>query len=396
MVTHRFLVTLHENENMKQLLADRKLAIGCLDTWLLSKLTLGAIYVTEPSSSSSTGLFDPYQKDWGYTILKLIHFPTQILPEITDTAGKVIATSSPAIFGIPIQIGAMLGDQQAASFGCGCLRKGSVKICLGTGAFVDFHTGDSPLATMNGLYPLIGWRVDGETAFFAEGSSNDTSTILDWAKKIGLLDRIEDSSKIATEAESDRGLHFVPAFSGIQTPINDDNACCAFIGIRPETSKAQMVRAMLESIAFRIYQIWKTLLDDVNFEVGTVIRCCGGVSNNDFVCQTISTLLEHSLERVVEPQFVSAKGAALLAGITSGLWSMKLIENQIKIDQIFHPDPQEKHRLFLQFDQWRKASFRVNIRTNLNKVETRSLEFETLDTQFETIGEQPILFTYNQ
>uniref|UniRef100_A0A914D068 Carbohydrate kinase FGGY N-terminal domain-containing protein n=1 Tax=Acrobeloides nanus TaxID=290746 RepID=A0A914D068_9BILA len=108
MVTHRFLVTLHENENMKQLLADRKLAIGCLDTWLLSKLTLGAIYVTEPSSSSSTGLFDPYQQDWGYTILKLIHFPTQILPEITDTAGKVIATSNPAIFGIPIQIGAMV------------------------------------------------------------------------------------------------------------------------------------------------------------------------------------------------------------------------------------------------------------------------------------------------
>lgn len=122
-----------------------------------------------------------------------------------------------------------------------------------------------------GLYPLIGWRVDGKTTFFAEGNSNDSSTIMEWAKRIGLLEKVEHSSEIASETEPDPGLHFVPAFGGLQTPINDDSACCAFIGLRPETSKAQMIRAMLESIVFRIYQIWKTLLEEMDFD-GNVLR----------------------------------------------------------------------------------------------------------------------------
>lgn len=95
---------------------------------------------------------------------------------------------------------------------------------------------------------------------------------MEWAKNIGLLEKVEDSAQIASETDPDPGLSFIPAFGGLQTPINDDNACCAFIGIRPETSKAQMIRAMLESIAFRIYQIWRTLLDEMNFDVASVLR----------------------------------------------------------------------------------------------------------------------------
>lgn len=274
MVTQRFLVTFERNPTMKALFDSGKLAFGCIDTWLLSKLSNGKYYLSEASCASSTGLFDPFTNDWGYTILKLIRFPTSLLPSLTDTVaeGKNIIIADESIFGFPLKIGSVIADQQAAVLGAGCLTRGSVKISLGTGTFLDLNTGSLPHASMNGLYPLIGWRIQNSPTFVAEGKSDDTATLLNWALSIGLCSEVAETSTIAHLTPAEANLHFVPAFGGIATPLNDDNACSAFLGIRPETSKEQMIRAILEAIAFRVYQIWQTLENEVIFEIGNTVR----------------------------------------------------------------------------------------------------------------------------
>ena len=124
---------------------------------------------------------------------------------------------------------------------------------------------------MYGLYPLVAWRFNNKPIYVAEGKSDDTATLLQWALKIGLCEQIKETESLAKSAYPAPGLFFVPAFGGIQTPINDDNACSAFIGLRPDTTKAQMVRAILEAIAFRVYQIWLTLEEESEYEIGSNI-----------------------------------------------------------------------------------------------------------------------------
>uniref|UniRef100_A0AC35FXR6 Glycerol kinase n=1 Tax=Panagrolaimus sp. PS1159 TaxID=55785 RepID=A0AC35FXR6_9BILA len=357
MVTQRFLVTLEKNETMKSLLDNGTLAFGCIDTWLMSKLSNGKLYLSETSCASSTGLFDPFLNDWGHTILRLIKFPVSLLPDLVDTVtdGKPFMTVDESIFGFPLKIGALIADQQSALFGAGCLTQGSMKISLGTGTFVDLVTGSSPHASMHGLYPLVGWRTKNIPLFIAEGKSDDTATLLNWALSIGLCSDISETSTIAQLTTAEPNLHFVPAFGGIQTPLNDDNACSAFLGIRPETSKEQMIRAILEAIAFRVYQIWQTLEDEVAFQIGNTVRICGGVAQNDFVCQTIATLINRPVERLVDGQFTAAKGAALLAGVSSGLWSLESSTNLINVQQTFVPDLSYQSYLLSQFSNWNKA-----------------------------------------
>uniref|UniRef100_A0A915AND8 Glycerol kinase 5 n=1 Tax=Parascaris univalens TaxID=6257 RepID=A0A915AND8_PARUN len=350
MVTHRLMVTLAQNPEMRMLHRSGKLAFGCLDTWLIYKLTNGDIHVTEPSSASSTGLFDPYTMNWGYIILWLISFPLSLLPPHTFTAGVPLALCDRRIFGTALSIGAVAGDQQAALFASGCWRRGDVSICMGTGSFLSLNTGNCPIASMRGLYPLVGWKLPNMQSYVAEGCSHDTALILKWAESIGLFDDITLTSNIAAKTPR-ADLCFVPAFGGLQTPINDATACCAFMGLRASTSKDEMLRAILESIAFRMVQIWNTLRKEITFELTQVVRCCGGVSSNDFICQTISTLINRPVQRISEQSFASARGVAMMAGITAGMWKKSDLDDMIQIDKTFTPRVDERSTLIGAFER---------------------------------------------
>uniref|UniRef100_A0A915PHH9 Carbohydrate kinase FGGY N-terminal domain-containing protein n=1 Tax=Setaria digitata TaxID=48799 RepID=A0A915PHH9_9BILA len=157
MVTHRFLITLAENEEMQRLLQQGKLAFGCLDTWLIYKLSGGIVYISEPSNASSTGLFDPYTMNWGYSLLQFFSFPTSVLPHLTFSAGVRLAVTEEKLFGAPIVIAATAGDQQSALFACGCWMENDIVVSLGTGSFVDINTGGSPHSSLKGtsLYIYI-------------------------------------------------------------------------------------------------------------------------------------------------------------------------------------------------------------------------------------------------
>ncbi|OZC10134.1 hypothetical protein X798_02724 [Onchocerca flexuosa] len=357
MVTHRFLITLAENEEMQRLLKQGKLAFGCLDTWLIYKLSGGVVCVSEPSNASSTGLFDPYTMEWAYWLLQFFSFPTSVLPLLTFSAGVRLAITDKKLFGAPITVAAAAGDQQSALFACGCWIENSVVVSLGTGSFVDVNTGALPHSSLKdskGLYPLVGWKFPNSLQFVAEGYSQDTAIILRWAESIGLFEDIAVTSRMAQSC-SISGLYFIPAFFGIQTPLNDDTACCGFLGIRPNTTKEQMVRAILESIAFRIYQIWRTVRDEIGTCSTGFVRCCGGVSMNDFICQTISTLIKLPLQRISSPSFASACGVAMMAGITCGLWNKDDLDDLIDIEKIFVPELSIRKELLQNFKKWEVA-----------------------------------------
>ncbi|ETN81611.1 hypothetical protein NECAME_08409 [Necator americanus] len=309
MVSHRVMVTIEQSEEMKYLLEKDQLGFGCLDTWLLLKLTDGKVHVAEASNYSSSGMFDPF----------------------------------------------LIADQQSALYGSGGWCRGDVKISLGTGTFVDLNTGSSIHASMNGLYPLVGWRLNNKPTFVAEGNDHDTAVVLKWAQSIGLFTNVSDTANMARSVPNSNGVLFVPAFGGLQTPINDDTACCGFLGIRPDTTKAHMVRAILESIAFRVYQIFETMRAEVQILDKPRIRICGGVAANDFICETIASLTGNEILRMKDGGFVASRGAALLAGFAQGVWDQSELECMIEIDFCFIPSDEDSSNMRKAYELWLKA-----------------------------------------
>ncbi|WKY15450.1 hypothetical protein Q1695_000715 [Nippostrongylus brasiliensis] len=356
MVSHRVMVTIEQSPLIKDMLKSGELGFGCLDTWLLLKLTEGKVHVAEASNYSSSGMFDPFINDYNKTILRIIGFPLSILPPLVDSAsGTPLGYVAQHLFSRRMPIHAVLADQQSALYGTGGWRKGDIKISLGTGTFVDLNTGDTIHASMNGLYPLVGWRVNNKPVFVAEGNDHDTAVVLKWAQSIGLFCDVTQTSTMAKTVENSNGVLFVPAFGGLQTPINDDTACCGFLGLRPDTSKAHMVRAILESIAFRAYQIFDTMRSETTIASVPRIRICGGVADNDFVCETIATLAGIEIQRMKNGSLVASRGAALLTGFVQGMWDETQLENMIEVDVCFYPSKQDADSIRHSYELWLKA-----------------------------------------
>ncbi|KJH45682.1 putative glycerol kinase [Dictyocaulus viviparus] len=356
MVSHRVMVTIQQSTALKNLLEFGQLGFGCLETWLLLKLTDGQVNVAEVSNYSSSGMFDPFINDYNKVILRIIGFPMTILPPLVDSASREpLGYVAQRLFSRNIPIYAVLADQQSALYGCGGWKRGDMKISLGTGTFVDMNTGSTIHSSMTGLYPLVGWRVNSVPVFVAEGNDHDTAMVLKWAESIGLYSNIADTSDFARTVPNSNGVFFIPAFGGLQTPINDDTACCGFLGIRPDTTKAHMIRAILESIAFRVYQILETMRSEINNFGRPRIRICGGVAANDFICENIATLTGVTIERMKDPSFVASRGVALLAGYVQGMWTEEDLDCMIDVEKCFTPSMRNSSNVFRSYHMWLKA-----------------------------------------
>ncbi|CCD68076.1 Glycerol kinase [Caenorhabditis elegans] len=358
MVSHRLMVTIDRSEKLKLMKADGDLCYGSLETWLLMRSSKSNILCVEASNISPSGMFDPWIGAYNTLIMKIIGFPTDMLFPIVDSnlkdMNKLPIIDSSHI-GKEFTISSIIADQQAAMFGCGTWERGDVKITLGTGTFVNVHTGKVPYASMSGLYPLVGWRINGETDFIAEGNAHDTAVILHWAQSIGLFNDVTETSDIALSVNDSNGVVFIPAFCGIQTPINDETACSGFMCIRPDTTKVHMVRAILESIAFRVYQIYAAAESEVNINKNSPVRICGGVSNNNFICQCIADLLGRKVERMTDSDHVAARGVALLTGFSSGIWTKEKLRELVTVEDIFTPNYESRKGLLKTFQTWKKA-----------------------------------------
>ncbi|KAJ6669365.1 hypothetical protein lerEdw1_008174 [Lerista edwardsae] len=351
-VSLRLAWVLQHIPEVEQAIKDDNCCFGTVDTWLLYKLTKGAVYATDYSNASSTAFFDPCKLQWSVPLGKLLSIPVSLFPPVEDTSynfGSVDAE----IFGVAFPIAALVADQQAAMFGQCCFDTGDIKVTMGTGSFWDINTGSKVHSSKTGLYPLIGWKIGTELIYLAEANASDTGSAIQWAQNLDLFVSVEETSEMASSLVNSGGVCFVPSFSGLQIPVNDPYACASFMGITPSTTKKHLLRAMLESIAFRNKQLYDTITREVDIPP-TSIRADGGVSKNRFVMQMTSDLISRMINKPVVTD-MSCLGASFLAGLAVGFWNdREQLKKLRETDVVFKPQKEPKEYK-VAMDNWIKA-----------------------------------------
>ncbi|KAJ0174116.1 hypothetical protein K1T71_010262 [Dendrolimus kikuchii] len=331
---------------------------GTLDTWLLYKLTGGKIHMTDVSSASATGFYDPFTMQWAGWAATLLDIPTGALPIVVDTAGEHFTNTLPSIWGHAIPIRSCMADQTASMWGSCCFDEGDVKLTMGTGTFFNINTGPTTHASVSGLYPIVGWRLGNELVFSAEGANNDTASIVKWAQNLGLFNNPEETADIANSVPDSGGVFFIPAFSGLGPPYNDGTAASGFIGVKPTSTRAHMVRAVLESLAFRTVQLYDCAKRETDYTFRN-IRLDGGVSNNDFIAQLVADLTGLRVERPVHVE-MSSLGCAHIVGLHLGIWKSKdELRAMRKVGCVFSPRPLVRKMYEPIIAQWQDAVRRM-------------------------------------
>uniref|UniRef100_A0A1Y9H2M2 Glycerol kinase 5 n=1 Tax=Anopheles dirus TaxID=7168 RepID=A0A1Y9H2M2_9DIPT len=362
-VTLRLAWVLQNNPALQEDLKTGAVLYGTIDSWLLYRLRQGTDrsrqveHISDVTNCTSTGIYDPFGQEWAGWALNLFSIKKELLPKVVDNSydfGHV----HESLLGARIKIAASVSDQSASLWGTCCFGRGDVKITMGTGSFLNVNTGTKCLASVHGLYPLIGYRLQGAAGtdinYLMEGSSNDTGSIIEWALSVGLFEDPADSATMAMSVPTTDGVLFVPAFSGLGPPIRDDNAGSGFIGIKPSTRKEHMVRALLESLAFRVALLYDCALKETGFSF-TSIKVDGGVSKNDFICQTLADLTGIAVERG-EVTDSSAMGAMFMAGLNAGVWSTKRqLMDVRKVAKTFSPNAAGRAQRLKQMRAWERA-----------------------------------------
>ncbi|EDV97670.1 GH14570 [Drosophila grimshawi] len=353
-----------------QALREKKARLELLDSWILHKLRSGnglntdVEHITDITSSTATGLYDPFTLSWSPLMRWLFGIDSNLLPRVVPNSYENFGHVHPAAFGpdwgqTKIPIAASLSDQTAAMWGSQCFATGDVKVTMGTGAFLNLVTGKECKAVISGMYPLVAWQLKRknkhlDTIYCVEGAAHDFGTVVSWAQSCELFATPADTSDIAESVPDSNDVYFMPAFSGLGPPVNDHRAASGFIGMTPSTTKAHMVRALLESIVFRVVQ----LIESAQKETGQqlkVIKVDGGVSRNDFVCQFLADACRLRVERA-ECVESSIMGATYLAGFNHGIWhTLDDLKRFRRVERIFEPQPKQYEIIASRMQKWSSA-----------------------------------------
>jgi glycerol kinase len=332
--------------------ASGKLRFGTVDTWLVWNYTKGRVHATDFSNISATGMYDPFGMEWSSLLLKQFKLPGGlILPEIRETAGDFGVTE---VFGDPIPIKCVVADQQAALFGEASFETGSVKCTNGTGTFIDMNTGDSPVASVHKLLPMIAWRLDGKTTYMLEGFISSAGSSIQWLRdNLQIIKTASECEDLAFCEKDTGGVYLVPAFTGLTAPYWDPYARGTVIGLTRSTTKAQIVRATLESIAYQCKDVLTAMEKDTGLKVSG-FKADGGASQNNFLLQFLSDIMDVEVQRPVVLE-ATALGAAYFTGIAAGIWKypddILLIH---RLDREFTPEMPTGTRDTL-YSGWKKA-----------------------------------------
>jgi glycerol kinase len=290
------------------------LAIGTVESWLAFKLT-GGLHVSDATNASRTALMDIHKGAWDDGLIDLFSAPAAALPEIVDCAGRYGETR---LFGAPIPLCGMAGDQQAAAIGQACLAPGETKATYGTGAFVLTHTGATAPVSQNRLLATIAWQLGGERRYALEGSVFVAGSLIQWLRDaLGLIVTSAESEELARSVADSGGAWLVPALAGLGAPYWRPDARAAISGLSFATGKAHIVRAALEAQAHQTHDLMAAFMRD-----GAAwhrLKIDGGMSANDWLAQDLADMLGLEVER---PAFVetTALGAAMLAAVGAGLF----------------------------------------------------------------------------
>jgi glycerol kinase len=296
--------------------AGNDLAIGTVESWLVWKLT-GGLHVTDATNAARTALMDITKGLWDAALIDLFDVPPAALPEIIDCAGR-FGETLPELFGAPIPITGMAGDQQAASIGQACLSPGDTKATYGTGAFILTNTGTHPQPSRHRLLTTIAWRLGGEATYAIEGSVFVAGSLIKWLRdSLGLLVTAAESEELARSIPDSGGAVIVPALTGLGAPHWQPEARASISGLTFATGRAEIVRAALEAMAHQTHDLMTAFAaDGARWEC---LKIDGGMSANDWLAQDLADVLDLRVER---PAFVetTALGAAMLAGVGCGLF----------------------------------------------------------------------------
>ncbi|BES90209.1 Glycerol kinase [Nesidiocoris tenuis] len=349
----RLLWVLNNYQHVKDAARNGLVAFGTLDTWLLYKFGCEK-HITDHSNVISTAMFCPHKLDWLYPILWIAGVPSSILPSVLDSAGKHFGSTHPDIFGLPVPIRASIADQPASMFGSLCCKEGSVVLTLGTGAFFNVNVGKSPPTYLEGFYPIIAWKIGDEITYAYEGNAPDLGTVIEWALHSGLCEDVHELTQTATSVPSSDGIFFIPTFHGSRMISGRLPAAASFIGITRKTSKAHMMRALLESLAFSGACLYENYAQNLKKPVGE-IRVGGGVANNDFILQKLANLTGARVTRFENVER-SSLGAAYLAGLAEGFWkSRSEIAELAGKEIVFYPDNEEIDADWKTFQLWKEV-----------------------------------------
>jgi glycerol kinase len=293
--------------------------LGTVESWLVWKLSGGAVHVTDASFASATCLFDFFEKRWSAGLLEVLGLPENALPEIRPSSDRYGVTEA-SLFGASVPIAGLAGDQQAAMFGQLCLEPGATKISYGTSAMADLNAGTSLLFSSNGAFPMVLWKLGEELHYCIEGVAITAGGAIQWLRDgLGVLAAVAESEALARGVADSAGVWAVPAFQGLGTPHLDRSARAVIGGLSRGSTRAHVVRAVLEGVALRCAEVFDALAADSPTGRPAVLRVDGGAAENDFLMQFQSDVLGIPVERpeVLES---AATGAAYLAGLGVGFW----------------------------------------------------------------------------
>lgn len=331
-----------------------ELLFGTVDTWLLWKLTGGAVHVTDATNASRTMLYDIHKLDWDDTLLQALNIPRAMLPQVRSSSEVYGYTE---IQGVRVPIAGIAGDQQAALFGQTCFEPGEAKNTYGTGCFLLMNTGDKPFVSQNGLVTTIAISLNGKVQYALEGSVFVGGAVIQWLRdEMRFFNESRDAEYYAQKVKDNGGVYLVPAFTGLGAPNWDMYARGCIVGLTRGTRREHIIRAAQESIAYQVADMVNAMQQDTGLTLAS-LKADGGASRDHFLMQFQSDIIHCKVRRPAIRE-TTALGAAYLAGLGVGVWdSLDEIKKLWECDIVYEPQMSEDQRQDLM-RHWHEAVHR--------------------------------------
>lgn len=331
-----------------------ELLFGTIDTWLLWKLTGGAVHVTDYSNASRTMLFNIKDLKWDDEILKVLNIPKEMLPEARPNSEVYGKTKDYHFYGSEVPVSGMVGDQQAALFGQMAFEPGMVKNTYGTGAFIVMNTGEEPQLSENNLLTTIGYGINGKVHYALEGSIFVAGSAIQWLRDaMKLVDSAPDSEAAALASKNDDEVYVVPAFTGLGAPYWDSDARGAVFGLTRGTTREDFIKATLQSLAYQSRDVIETMHKDTGIDIPT-LKVDGGAAKNKYLLQFQADILDTPVQRAKDLE-TTALGAAFLAGLAVGYWKdIDEIKKDYTEGDIIKPSMDKKRSDYF-YEGWKEA-----------------------------------------
>ncbi|MHA1560013.1 MAG: glycerol kinase GlpK [Alphaproteobacteria bacterium] len=336
-----------------------RILFGTIDSFLIWRLTGGKTHATDATNAARTLLYNIERNRWDDELLRMFSIPAAVLPKVLDCAADFGVTEQ-ALFGAPIKIRGVAGDQQAATIGQACFKPGMMKSTYGTGCFMLLNTGADRVRSGNRLLSTIAYRLNGETTYALEGAIFVAGAAVQWLRDgLKIIADAAESGALAETADPDQRIHLVPAFVGLGAPWWDPNARGALFGLTRSTGPAEIARAALESVAYQSADLLEAMEHDWPSGRATTLRVDGGMASSDWTMQCLADITGATVDR---PTFLetTALGAAWLAGSEAGIWpDMAGFADSWELDRTFEPRIEDTER------QEKLAGWRASVRRTL-------------------------------